>query len=430
MKITKRLFFVSIIIALNIGLPLMSEAEEKIVVTMTGSSVGQEGQIIREGAELYMKDHPNVDIKIFEVPDSTTARLLLYLKKFIAQDSEIDLYQIDVIWPGEMANHFLDLYDYGARDYIDVHFSELIQNNTVDGRLVAMPWFTDAGLLYYRTDLLEKYGYSGPPNTWDELEEMAKTIQDGEVSAGRENFWGFVWQGDIYEGLTCNALEWIASSSGGTFIDAEKNVTVNNPKALEALERAVKWVGYISPPAVTGFKEEDSRRWWQSGNAVFLRNWPYVYSVAKAKGSPVQGKFDVAPLPGENPGMGVATLGGWQLAVSKYSKHPEVAADIALFMTSEPIQKMRAIKGSYNPTIPALYQDPEVLQAAPFFGTLYDVFISAIARPSSQTAPKYSRASQYIFNAVHDMLTGRKNVQTALEALEIDLEDLLASEEY
>jgi trehalose/maltose transport system substrate-binding protein len=373
-----------------------------------------------------MKDHPNVDIKIFEVPDSTTARLIIYLKKLTGGDPEIDLYQIDVIWPGEMANHFVDLYDYGAREFTEGHFPELIQNNTVDGRLVAMPWFTDAGLLYYRTDLLEKYGYSEPPKTWDELETMAKKIQDGEVMAGKENFWGFVWQGNIYEGLTCNALEWVASHDGGTFIDLDKNVTINNPEALKALERVAHWIGYISPPAVTGFMEEDARRWWESGNAAFMRNWPYAYS--SGQNSDLKGKFDVAPLPGEEPGKGVATLGGWQLAVSKYSEHPDVAADIALFMTSKEIQKMRAIRGSYNPTISSLYEDPEVLAAVPFFGSLYDVFVNTVARPSSQTAPKYSKVSDFIFSGVHDVLTGQKDAQAALDALEVDLEDLVASE--
>lgn len=428
MKIIKTILLFSVLITLSIGVPSSSGAQEKVVITMTGSTVGQEGALIREGAKLYIQDHPNVEIKIFEVPDSTTARLITYLKKLTDADPEIDVYQIDVIWPGEMAHHFLDLSDYGARELTEGHFPELIQNNTVDGRLVAMPWFTDAGLLYYRTDLLEKYGYSAPPKTWDELESMAKRIQDGEVMAGRENFWGFVWQGDVYEGLTCNALEWIASSGGGTFVDRDKTVTINNPNALKALERAAKWVGHISPPAVTGFMEEDARRWWQSGNAMFMRNWPYVYSVANADGSPMKGKFAVAPLPGAEAGQSAATLGGWQLAVSKYSKHPDVAADIALFMTSPGIQKMRAIKGSYTPTIRSLYQDPEVLEAVPFFGNLYDVFVNAVARPSSQTAPKYSQASQFIFTAVHDVLTGQKDAQAVLDALEVDLEDLIASE--
>jgi trehalose/maltose transport system substrate-binding protein len=321
----------------------------------------------------------------------------------------------------------VDLNQYGAAEAAKEHFPAIVQNNTVDGRLIAMPWFTDAGLLYYRTDLLKKYDYTELPKTWDELETMAKKIQDGEVMAGNEKFWGFVWQGNSYEGLTCDALEWIASSDGGTFIDVNKNVTINNPNAIEALERAAKWVGSISPPAVTGFIEEDARRWWQAGNAAFMRNWPYVYSLADKDSSPVKGKFDVAPLPGEKPGTGVATLGGWQLAVSKYSAHPKEAADFVLFLTSKAEQKRRAIKASFSPTISSLYADPEVLKAAPFFGRLSNVFVNAVARPSAQTVPKYSQASTFIFTAVHNVLTRQKSAQVALEGLEIDLKELLES---
>ena len=120
--------------------------------------------------------------------------------------------QIDVIWPGDLAEHLVDLNEYGAADVTPEHFEAIVVNNTVDGALVGMPWFTDGGLLYYRTDLLEKYGYDGPPVTWDELEEMAQTIMDGERADGNQDFWGFVWQGNAYEGLTCDALEWIYSS--------------------------------------------------------------------------------------------------------------------------------------------------------------------------------------------------------------------------
>lgn len=430
MKIIKNILVFSVIIALSVGIPSMGWAEEKVVITMFAGAVGMESQLIHEGVQLYMKEHPNVEIKIKPAPESTTVRLMMYRKQLVDEDDrkEVDIYQIDVIWPGEIGHHFLGLNDYGAAEYAKEHFLALIQNNTVNGQLIAMPWFTDAGLLFYRTDLLEKYGYSGPPKTWDELEEMAKIIQDGEIRAGRENFWGFVWQGSIYEGLTCDALEWVASHGGGTFIDAEKNVTINNPKAIKALRRAANWIGFISPIAVTGFMEEDARRWWQAGNAAFMRNWPYAVAMGNSEESPIKGKFDVAPLPGDEPGQSAATLGGWQLAVSKYTEHPKEAAEFVFFMTSKAEQKRRAIAGSYSPTISSLYKDPDVIKAMPFFEKLYDVFVNAVARPSGQTAPKYSQASDLIFNGVHDVLTGKRDAQAVLEALQVDLEDLVTSE--
>jgi trehalose/maltose transport system substrate-binding protein len=223
---------------------------------------------------------------------------------------------------------------------------------------VAIPWFTDAGLLYYRTDLLEKYNFE-PPTTWDELEEQAAVIQEGERADGNPDFVGFVWQGDSYEGLTCDALEWIAANDGGTIISPDEVITINNPNAIAIVDQAAGWVGTISPTGVTGFGEEDARAVWQGGNAAFMRNWPYAYSLGQGSDSAVAGNFDVSPLPAGESGSGAATLGGWQLAVSRYSENPEIAADVALFMANYDNQKIRAVEGSLNPTIMSLYDDPK-----------------------------------------------------------------------
>jgi len=426
MNVVKNLLVASLVVIMCVVAPLSSSAE-KIVITVASGTVGLEKELIDEAAAMYMKEHPDVEVRALETPELATDRLGLYLQFFEAKSPEVDIYQIDVIWPGDLAEHMVDLYQYGAKDVAQDHFPAIVQNNTVDGKLIGLPWFTDAGLLYYRTDLLEKYGFDGPPKTWDQLEEMAAKIQEGE-QASNPDFWGFVWQGNAYEGLTCDALEWIYSHGGGSIVEPDGTISINNEKAVKALERAASWIGKISPPGVTGFAEEDSRRVWQAGNAAFMRNWPYAYSLGMADDSAVKGKFDVVPLPGDEEGQSAATLGGWQLAVSKYSEHPDVAADVALFMASADGQKRRAIKGTLNPTIMSLYKDPDVLEAVPFFGSLYEVFTQAVARPSSQTAPRYSRVSQLIFESVNDVLMGRRGAQSVLDALEVDLQDLLDSE--
>jgi trehalose/maltose transport system substrate-binding protein len=397
---------------------------DQVTITVAAGSVGQELELTQQAAQRYMDMHPNVTVRVLDTPDMVQDRLGLYLQFFEAQSSEVDVYQVDVIWPGDLQEHFVDLYEYGARDVADQHFPAIIENNTVDGRLVAIPWFTDAGLLYYRTDLLEKYGYAGPPQTWDELEEMAQTIMDGE-RADNSDFWGYVWQGNAYEGLTCDALEWIYSNGGGTIVNPEGVITINNPQAAEIVDQAAGWVGTISPPGVTGFAEEDARSVWQAGDAAFMRNWPYAYSLGNASDSVIAGLFDVSPLPQGDAGHGAATLGGWQLAVSRYSSNPEIAADVALFMASAEEQKIRAIEGSLNPTIMSLYEDQDVLTAAPFFGSLYDVFINAVARPSTATAPRYNDVSTAFFQSVWEVLNGRVDGATAFEELEADLEDML-----
>jgi trehalose/maltose transport system substrate-binding protein len=423
MKVLRNLLVASLIVMLCVAVPLSSSAE-KVVVTVASGTVGLEKELIDEASAMYMKDHPDVEVRALETPELATDRLGLYLQFFEAKSSEVDIYQIDVIWPGDLAEHLVDLNQYGAAEVAKEHFPAIVQNNTVDGKLVGFPWFTDAGLLYYRTDLLEKYGFDGPPKTWDQLEEMAMKIQEGE-KADNPDFWGFVWQGNAYEGLTCDALEWVYSHGGGSIVEPDGTISVNNDKTVKALERAAAWVGKISPPGITGFAEEDSRRVWQAGNAAFMRNWPYAYSLGMADESAIKGKFDVVPLPGDEEGQSAASLGGWQLGVSKYSEHPDVAADVAMFMANAAEQKRRAIKGTLNPTIMSLYKDPDILEAAPFMGSLYDVFINAVARPSTATAPKYNEVSTLFFNAVYDVLTGKKDAQTALDELELDFEDLL-----
>jgi len=412
----------SIVLVMAFSLGVMAAKKE---VTIAGGSVGIELELTKKAAKMFEETHPNVDVKVMDTPDSTNDRLGLFLQFLEAESPKVDVYQIDVIWPGDLGEHFLDLYEYGAKDVADKHFQAIIENNTVDGRLVALPWFTDAGLLYYRTDLLKKYGYDGPPETWAELEKMAKKVQAGEREAGNQDFWGYVWQGNAYEGLTCDALEWIKSNGGGTIVNKDKEITINNEKAVEAVNMAANWVGEISPPGVTGLMEESARKMWENGNALFMRNWPYCYSTGNQEGKVINGKFDVAPLPAGDSGNGASTLGGWNLAVSKYTDTPELAVELAMFVAGEKIQKMRAIEGSFNPTIKSLYKDEEVLENSPFFGKLYDVFVNAVARPSTATAPKYAQTSELFFQAVHSVLTGEQSAETALAYLQLDLQDLL-----
>ena len=401
-----------------------SPSDEPIVLSVFAGNVGMEKELTEAAVTRYMELNPNVTVRVIDTPDFVEDRLGVYLQLFEARSSEGDVFQIDVIWPGDLEEHFVDLFEYGAADIVGEHFPAIIENNTVDGRLIGIPWFTDAGLLYFRTDLLEKYGYDGPPATWEELEEMAQTIQDGERADGNQDFWGFVWQGNAYEGLTCDALEWIASNNGGSIVSPDGVITINNPNAIEIIDQAAGWVGTISPPGVTGYGEEEARGVWQAGNAAFMRNWPYAYSLGQADGSAIAGLFDVSPLPAGKDAP-AATLGGWQLAVSRYSANPAQAADLAFFMASYDEQKIRAVEGSLNPTIMALYEDEDVLEASPFFGSLYDVFINAVARPSTATAPRYASTSNLFFNAVHSVLTGNTDAETAFEELELDLQDLL-----
>jgi trehalose/maltose transport system substrate-binding protein len=237
--------------------------------------------------------------------------------------------------------------------------------------------------------------------------------------------WGFVFQAKAYEGLTCDALEWVDSFGGGAIVAEDGSITINNPQAAEALDTAAGWIGTIAPDGVLNYAEEEARGVFQSGNAVFMRNWPYAWALGNAPDSAVSGKIGVSALPkGGADGKNTGALGGWQLAVSKYSENPELAADLVAYLTSYDEQKRRAIKGSYNPTIEALYKDDEVLAAVPFFGSLYDTFVNAVARPSKVTAAKYNQVSAEFFNAAHDVVRGETSGADSVAALESKLDRL------
>lgn len=404
---------------LSLGAALGAQAA---TVTLACGGTGPDFEFCKRNGEEWAKKSGNT-VKLFSQPSSTTDSLALYRQLFAAKSSDIDVIVVDVVWPGVIKDHLLDLKPYSKGAEKD-HFPAIVANNTVDGKLLGMPWFTDAGLLFYRKDLLEKYGLK-PPGTWDELAAAAKKVQDGQRAAGSPDFQGLVFQGKAYEGLTCNALEWVYSHGGGTIVDAKGDITINSPNAVKALETAASWIGSIAPSGVLNYAEEDARGVFQNGNAVFMRNWPYAWALSQAADSPIKGKVGVMPLPkGGAGGHNAATLGGWQLSVSKYSKAPAAAADLVMYMTSEAIEKERAIKGSYNPTRPALYKDKDVLDANPFMGQLYEVFTSAVARPATATALKYPEVSQAFWDATHDVLSKKASAAESITRLEGKLKQI------
>src|SRR5690606_31920719 len=210
----------------------------------------------------------------------------------------------------------------------------------------------------------------------------------------------------------------VASHGGGGFIGENGDITADNPRAATALRRAAGWVGSISPRGALNYDEEAARGGFQTGNAVFMRNWTYAWALAQGEDSPVRGKVGVIALPRGGPDdIHAATLGGWQLAVSRYSRHPEAAIDLVRHLTSAQVQKDRAIRGAYNPTFPALYEDADILAANPFFGTLLPAFTDALPRPARQTGAHYNQVSAAIWQAVHEVLSGDAGAEQSLAQL-------------
>ena len=369
-------------------------------LTYYGDSVGIGAELDQRLAERFAQD-TGIAVRVIPRPQSATEAYSTYLRFFQAQSAAVDVLLIDIIWPGAFAPHLLDLRPFFT-DEVEQFYPALIENNTVAGRLVALPWFADVGMLYYRTDLLERYGFAAPPATWDELEAQARRIVAGERVANPV-FTGYVFQGNAYEGLTCNALEWLASVGGGTILEGDR-ATLDNPAAVAILNRARGWVGTIAPRGVTTYQEDDARNVFQAGNAVFMRNWPYAYALAAGGASRVAGRFEVAPLPAAPGHPRVGTAGGQQLAVCQYSRAPEAAVELVRYLTSAPVQVYRAQRGSFLPTRPAVAEDARVLAAEPFLGPLQAV--ERVTRPARDAGARYNQVSTAFFQGVNQILNG------------------------
>ncbi|EEY02913.1 ABC transporter substrate-binding protein [Brucella neotomae] len=398
---------------------------QAVEISIAANSTGDNIKFLQEQVAKFEKDTGN-KVNIISMPSSSSEQFSQYRLWLAAGNSDVDVYQTDIVWAPQLSDQFIDLTE-ATKDVTDAHFPSIIASQTVNGKLVALPFYTDAPALFYRKDLLEKYN-KPVPKTWDEMAATAKDIMEKERADGKADLWGFVFQGNAYEGLTRNALEWIKSSGGGQIVEPDGEISVNNEKAAAAIDRARGWIGTISPQGVLGYQEEESRGVWQTGNAVFMRNWPYVYALSNSADSAVKGKFDVAPLPamaeGEPP---ASALGGWNLAVSKYSTKQDAAIALVKFPASPEVQKAEAVELSRLPTIEALYDDKDVIAAQPFMANWKPIFQNAVPRPSAATKVKYNEVSSKFWTAVHKTLAGSGTAAENLELLEVELTELKGS---
>jgi trehalose/maltose transport system substrate-binding protein len=391
-------------------------------LTIACGRFASEYTLCREAAQQWAEATGH-EVRLLAPPEAADDRLALFQELLGVRARQLDVLEIDIVWPGMLGEHLLDL---GPELGTAVEDFEpaLITNNTVRGRLVALPWFLDLGLLFYRRDLLEAAGLA-VPETWAGLEDAATVLQDGRRAHGDNRFWGYIWQGWTYEGLTCNVMEWLGSWGGGQIISRTGRVTIDNPHAAYALKRAADWLGIISPEAVLVQTEPESLAQFRAGHAAFMRNWPYAWAELNAPQSPVRGKVGVALLPrggGDHPHA--ATLGGWQLAVSRYSEHPALALDLVRHLTSAAVQRERALTGSYIPTRPALLQDPELLDAEPYLALLTRPELALVARPSTPVGDAYATVSKLVQRAVFRILDEQAKVETTLPALSAELDQL------
>ncbi|MET0563832.1 MAG: ABC transporter substrate-binding protein [Gaiellaceae bacterium] len=382
-------------------------------ITFVGDSVGDGHKRDLALAKRFTKD-TGIKVNVVPHPAASDQSYSQLVRAFSQKSSSIDVAMIDVVWPGAFAPYLVNLKPKLGKQS-KLHIQSIVQNDTIGGKLVAMPWFGDYGILYYRTDLLKKYGYKAPPKTWNQLFTMARKIQTGEQKTNK-NFYGFVFQGNAYEGLTCNALEWIASAGGGTLISGGK-ATINNAKARTILDAMRVQIGKTTPRGVTSYQEDQTEHAFDDGNAAFARNWPYQYGIGATTGSKVKGKFSVTVLPHGATGKSVGTVGGWQLAVSKFSKRKDASIEFVRYMTSPAVEKFDALTNSNVPTIVSVAKDKAVRAKNPYLKPAI-ASVPRVTRPAKFLKTHYNEASKVIYQGVNQILNGTpaKNVLPGMQS--------------
>ncbi|MCX5610127.1 MULTISPECIES: ABC transporter substrate-binding protein [unclassified Streptomyces] len=355
--------------------------------------------------------HPDERVTLVELPDSADETRAQMISELRSGRGRFDVLNIDVAWTSEFAAAGWISPLERDRFPLDTFLQPVVDTATFDGRLYAVPYVTNAGLLYYRKDILDREGEE-PPRTWAELARQARTI------APKYGLDGYAGQFLPYEGLTVNVTEAVHSAGGSILRDDGARVTVDSEAARAGLRFLADGVrdGWISRDAL-GYKEEESRQAFQDGRLLFLRNWPYVYADASADGSKIAGRFGAVPLPGRD-GPGTSVLGGSNLAVGSNSRHQASAADLISYLTSERVQRQVLTEGSLPPVRAALYEDPELIRAHPYLPTLRQSVLSAVPRPKS---PRYDQVSLAVQAVAQDVMALRQTPEQAVARLAREL---------
>jgi multiple sugar transport system substrate-binding protein len=366
---------------------------------------------LKKGISNFNKQFASQGLKaqLLEFPESADEQRNQFIQRQRAKSGECDGFEADVIWTAEFASQkwLLDMTKYADTrkgEFIPSTFSSV----SYQGKIWGVPRVTDAGFLYYRTDVVQT-----PPTTWQEVYTQAKA----------SNPKGIVYQGGAYEGLTCNFLEIAFAAGGSVLSDDGKKSTFNNPANVKALEFMVNGIKDGSAPkAVTTYMEEPARRAFEAGRATFMRNWPYAYALDNM--SKIKGKFTVMPFPPFEGGGKAGILGGHNMVISAFSKNPGATLAFINYMTSAEVMKANAVDYSKAPVLNATYQDPEVQKAIPFWNELQQAVAQAKSRPVS---PVYSLISQAIYQNVNAALSGSMSPADAIKKADGEINKALAT---
>ena len=398
------------IFLLILGLGFILPALTQQPVTLTLLLPAPDAPPLQRLAKDFEAKNPGIRINVVEGPNATNLVEDLYTSAFILGESPYDLVTMDVIWTPKFAaaGWLLDLTDRTSEQELAAFSPNDVEGGRYQGRLYRLPVRSDAGMLYYRTDLLAAAGFQ-PPETFEDLFKVSQALQEqGQAK------WGYVWQGRQYEGLVAMFAE-VLKGYGGFWVNPNTlEVGLDRPETLKAIQFLRDTVREgISPGGVTTYQEEETRRFFQNGQTAFLRSWPYVWPLANEDTSPIKGKIGIKPMvhaPGQR---GAACLGGWGFGISKSSKHPEEAWKVIQYLTSTEAQRRLILREGYVPSRRELFTDPEIVARYPHFPQLLEVVQSAVLRPP---IAQYAQASDILQRYLSAALTNRTNPERAMKA--------------
>jgi multiple sugar transport system substrate-binding protein len=403
----------------------LAVAQTQLTVFIGGQ---QRPDVIGPLLERFNAENPDI-VASYEVGGATSDVQQQYLNTVLTSRSgDIDIFLIDVVRPATFAaagwaeplNQFFES-EAAMMAYLEDFLPGPIEANLIDGTLYALPAFTDAQLLYYRADLLEKYGFS-PPTTWSELMDQALAITAGE---GDPNLQGFNYQGFRGEGTICTFLQALWGA-GGHWIDDAGNVTLQTPEARRAMEWYESTLqSGITVPGIAEMATDLSRQQFQAGNVVFMLNWGYAWAHfqgSSPQATEVAGVVGVAPLPAFEGNASATCIGGWQWAINPFSQSKDAAWRLVEFLASPDSQRVLAVQASNIPARHSLYDDAAVLEAAPHFGAFYDVIINARSRPVTAFYTDVSEAIRFPMNA---FFARDLSIDEALEEMQRGVEEAL-----
>ena len=359
-----------------------------------------------EVIDMFNQENPDLNVKLIELPESADEQRTQQIQRLRAKSPECDVLGMDVIWTAEYAAQgWIQDVSAVVEDRSDEFIAATLDTAKFDDKYWALPFNSNAGFLYYRSDQVNE-----APGSWSQVYEQAQQND------------GLVYQGARYEGLTVNFLELLYSAGGKILSDDGSTVEVDSQEARDVLTFMAGGIDNgAAPKAVTTYKEEESRRAFETGNATFMRNWPYAYSLGNE--SNIKGKFDIATFPSYSEGgEGASVLGGYDLAISAYSENPGGALAFVNFVTQPEAQKVMATKATLPPTLTETYDDPEVQKAMPFAEQLRAAIEQGQPRPVS---PVYPQISEAIYKNVHDALTGTKSPDEAVSTMASEIEQAL-----